>query len=446
MGVLVNPQVAGQDNIWVTTDVSGAPTIVSQNSAGQAVSTAIGTSIHRYSNTQFTCAGLTNGQNVLLDSVVIPGNTVGANGMVRIQGLYSFPGAGANTKDPLVRIGPTSGTFATASAIARSHDANCGWNNIETAAGVYNWATMDAWMAAHAGQDIIYVVFGTPAFWTTSVDNSQSSYGVGSLAFPDKAGGTVALTAFMTALVTRYVGKIKYVEIWNEPKYISGSGSYFVGTATQLAQIAKLANQAAKAVDPSIKVLSTSPTGLELAWVLNDSSGSDLLHKFLSASDGAGGFGKTWVDAIAVHTYSHNGYNNEFSIPQIATNVKAVLAANSMSATTELWVTETSAITPTLTSMSVESQKAFIARSLVLLLASGFSRIVWYGLGALGFTDPTVIAYWSTLRNLLQGATLGPVNYRTNGAGAGQVGLLVANQGVTEGNVFATINGARFQF
>lgn len=77
-------------------------------------------SIHRYSNTQFTCAGLTNGQNVLLDSVVIPANTIGPNGALRVSGMYTLPGAGANTKDPLVRVGVTSGTFATAANIVNN--------------------------------------------------------------------------------------------------------------------------------------------------------------------------------------------------------------------------------------------------------------------------------------------------------------------------------------
>jgi O-Glycosyl hydrolase family 30 len=150
------------------------------------------------------------------------------------------------------------------SPIDRSFDRNINWNNIETSAGVFNWTALDSWVASCtvSGKEMLYTVFGTPSFYTTSTDTS-TSYGTGSIAFPDLNSG--ALGTFITALVTRYKNKgtpIPYIEIWNEPKYSSGNGSYFLGTATQLAQIARIVNQAAKAVDPTVKIMGVGPTGL----------------------------------------------------------------------------------------------------------------------------------------------------------------------------------------
>ena len=58
-----------------------------------------------------------------------------------------------------------------ASSMDRSFDRNLNWNNIEQSAGNYTWAALDAWVAATAaaGKDMIYVVFGTPAFYTSSL-------------------------------------------------------------------------------------------------------------------------------------------------------------------------------------------------------------------------------------------------------------------------------------
>ena len=75
---------------------------------------------HKYSGTQFDCFGATNGQNILLDSFIIPANTIGINGYLRISAMYTFPGTGANGKDPLIRIGLTSGNFSTATNIVNN--------------------------------------------------------------------------------------------------------------------------------------------------------------------------------------------------------------------------------------------------------------------------------------------------------------------------------------
>ena len=135
----------------------------------------------------------------------------------------------------------------------------------------------------------------------------------------------------------------------------------------------------------------------------------------MAASDGAGGSGRDWVDVVAFHSYSHDGYNNLFAIPQMVANVRAVMALRGLS-DRPIWITETSAITPPLKSFVVAHQQSFIARSLLLALGSGVDRVVWYAWDdPLGFhRQPAVAAYWNEFTGLLAGATISLVNSLRN--------------------------------
>jgi len=141
-------------------------------------------------------------------------------------------------------------------------------------------------------------------------------------------------------------------------------GNYFSGTPQALARMAKALFQAIKAVDASALMLSPATTGLEYPWVSGDASGTDHLDRFMGASDGAGGTGRDWVDAVAFHAYSHNGYNDLYSIPQRVASVRACMALHGLS-DRQIWITETSAITPALNTFVPQRQQEFIARTLL---------------------------------------------------------------------------------
>jgi hypothetical protein len=148
-----------------------------------------------------------------------------------------------------------------------------------------------------------------------------------------------------------------------------------------------------------------------MPWVAGDRSGTDNLDRFLGADDGAGGIGADWVDAIAFHSYSHDGTNNLFAIPQMVANVRASMALHGVSGK-PLWITETSAITPPLDSFVVPHQQDFIARTLLLALGCGVERVLWYAWDdPLGFAgQPAVAARWNELVTQLSGGTLTLVN------------------------------------
>jgi hypothetical protein len=315
-------------------------------------------------------------------------------------------------------------------AVTRNVDvAGCMWWSVAAAGrGQYDWSALDSFIATAAtgGRDVIFNFLGTPT-WASARPAQAGHYAPGSDAEP---ASLADLAAFATAVCTRYVGlgtPIAAFEIWNEPKYAGGGGvdqgNYFTGTPPALAAMARVIYQAVKAVDAQALVLSPAPTGLEYPWVPGDGSGTDKLDLFLGAADGVGGSGRDWVDVIAFHAYSHNGYNNVFAIPQMVSNVRQCIAQHGL-AGRPVWITETSAITPPLASFVAQHQQDYIARTLLLALGCGVARVVWYAWDdPLGFsTQPPVAARWSALVAQLAGSTLSVVNALNRGQVAAVVG------------------------
>ena len=303
-------------------------------------------------------------------------------------------------------------------AIARNVDVpGCIWSAIAPSArGVYDWSALDAFVAhaAAGGRDIVFNCFGTPT-WASARPTERGHYGSGGDAEP---AAIQDMADFAAAVCSRYRSRgnpITAFEVWNEPKYADGGsaaqGNYFTGTPQALAQMAKAVFQAVKVIDSTVLVLSPAPTGLEYPWVEGDRSGTDNLNRFMAASDGAGGNGRDWLDAVAFHSYSHDGYNNVYAIPQMVANVRAVMALHNLSER-PIWITETSAITPALASFVPQHQQEYIARTLLLALGSGVSRVIWYAWDdPLGFaSQPAVAAYWNELTGTLAGASLSLVN------------------------------------
>lgn len=307
-------------------------------------------------------------------------------------------------------------------SIARNVDTKgCMWPDVAGAGrGSYDWSVLDAFIAdaAGAGRDVVFNFMGTPT-WASARPSEAGHYGRGSDAEP---ADLADLATFASAVCSRYRAlgtPVKGFEIWNEPKYADGGGpdkgNYFTGTPAALAAMARTVYQAVKAIDPGTLVLTPSCTGLEYPWTAGDRSGTDNLDRFLGASDGAGGLGRDWVDVISFHGYSHNGENNVYAIPQMATNVRICASIHSLSGK-PLWITETSAITPPLDSFVPLHQQAFIARTMLLALGAGVERVIWYAWDdSLGFSgQPTVATYWDSLIQKLAGASLTLVNSLVN--------------------------------
>ena len=107
--------------------------------------------------------------------------------------------------------------------------AGTSWGAIEPAKGQFDWHSLDSWVAQaeihHVQLD--YVFLNTPQWASTRPSEPCVGKRVGCAAPPNLDDWS----AFITALVTRYRGKISSYELWNEP---NGSG-FWTGTPKQMA-------------------------------------------------------------------------------------------------------------------------------------------------------------------------------------------------------------------
>lgn len=229
---------------------------------------------------------------------------------------------------------PLAGPPTFPVGIIRTHDQQCHWPNIETSAGVYNWNALDSrvnW-AQQIGVDVVQTIAFTPTFYASDT-SVFDQYGRAGGSSNPTAGGLTAFSAFCTAMATRYKGKIKYYEIWNEPNFrVSATVGTWFGTDAQMVNLCSLARTAILAVDPAAKIISGGPVGETSGGFGGAPAGPTYLANFLTAGGGA------QVDIIGYHFYL--AFNRDPSyLPTYYSTVQGVMTAGGVGAK-PLWCTE----------------------------------------------------------------------------------------------------------
>lgn len=313
----------------------------------------------------------------------IPGLSVSALTSSIITVPDTFFGAHVYSRSNDALVGVTAKTI-------RSHDMENGkgrWQFIQPTATTWDWADLDSWVNAHyaAGRDLVFTLYGTPS-WASARSTERNAYsdqpGDSSQYNRGIAAEPADLTkwdAYCTAVAQRYLGKIKYYEVWNEPNWHNdgtGPGTntdcYFTGTFAVLAQMVRRANQAIKAVDPTAKIICPPLT----AWVATAGGTAETYFTgMMSASDGATGIMKNWIDVVGVHLYIAG--NDTSKMSGMIDRVKAAMTTAGISGK-EIWDTESSPIAPDLTSMLDVRAQAIIGRSMIIQAAKGISRTIYY--------------------------------------------------------------------
>lgn len=241
------------------------------------------------------------------------------------------------------------------------------WCNIETSAGVFDWTDTDAFMAAHTGRDIVINLMGTPSFYVASpvgngaIWSKAGNFVPGSNMPPDNLANWVA---WCTALASRYGSSIVY-ELWNEPAFVGGSSGFWIGTATKLAEMCRLAYQTIKTIAPTATILSP-------AFV-----NTTAMQQFMQASDGAGGVGADWFDVLAFHFY------NDSAVLQVERNIgyaqscrTALALANRQNL--PIWNTESGPIGAAMSGFSTVLRRLYLRKWMASLLALGVERTVYF--------------------------------------------------------------------
>jgi len=340
--------------------------------------------------------------------------------------------------------------FAVSYGSVRSHSYTSGgvyqnWGGIEpNAKNSRTWTALDNWVNTHfdAGRKIILDLSGTPN-WAVAAG------AVGGSPYPNNKGNMAPdswsdYTDFVTAAATRYAGKIFAYDGWNEPNVpdvASGQKKYYAGanaTAAYLAQGQRLLYQAVKAADPAARVLSPSFSSV-FSGVDGAASGAVGLKQFLSASDGAGGFGAQWFDDCSFHLYNNDLALNTFGLVRMNRGVRAALdAAGRPDA--RIIAGETGVIVPGLQTLTLQQQLGLIDIHMVTLAALDVPHQLWFsvddatiGWGA-GASRQALADRWSLRVSQLTSAPLGECVVRMIGQNtleATAAGITVAWSGMT---------------
>jgi hypothetical protein len=197
----------------------------------------------------------------------------------------------------------------------RSVSSKVTWADINTSEGVYNWTHLDQLiaLAEQNGQSVMYTFYYTPT-WASACPTcscNQGNQSPGGCYPPndlnsDGSGTDQHLIDFITALMQHEgPGKIKYIEIWNEPNIPTEWG----GSMAQIVRMTQDTRTVAKSFDPNVMITSPPETGdgknsLQMIW----------LPAYFAAGGGQ------YVDVIGLH-----GYVNEPE--QVITRVNNTTAA-----------------------------------------------------------------------------------------------------------------------
>lgn len=167
----------------------------------------------------------------------------------------------------------------------RLWDAGVSWRDIQPQKGQFDFVRLDNWvrLAEKNGVELTYV-FGVPPIWASSRPNEDGAYGPGSAAEPASLNDW---RQYVRAVVSRYRGRIKNYEIWNEPNW----KNFYTGSWAQLATLVHEAALVVREVDPGARIVLPG---------LASEQGLSVMDEFLRT-----GVGRD-VDVIGYHFYTGN--------------------------------------------------------------------------------------------------------------------------------------------
>ncbi len=160
---------------------------------------------------------------------------------------------------------------------------------------------------------------------------------------------------FVRTVATRYKGRIREWEIWNEPNRPQS----WSGSVDNMVDLTREASRILKEIDPGCRIVSPAPTG---------AYGLPFLDKFLSKGGGQ------YVDVIGYHFYVGKDDPPEAMEPLIE-KVRNLMQKYGV-AGKPLWNTEAGWLGPN--QLPPDMQAAYISRAYFLNWSAGVRRFYWY--------------------------------------------------------------------
>ncbi len=235
----------------------------------------------------------------------------------------------------------------------RLWDALVSWPQIEPKRGQWNFELLDRYvLLAEQHKTEVLLPLGLSPQWASSRPLERSIYQTGNAAEP---GDNADWQNYVTAVVTRYKGRIAAYEIWNEPN----NKGFWTGDTQQMVTLTREASEIIHRIDPAAQVVSPAATTVSgVAW----------LAQFLNLGGGK------YVDVVAYHFYV-SPQPPEAMVPLIQ-QVRQIMRDTGVG-DKPLWNTESGWQVPK-PFPSNELAAAYLARAFVLNWAAGVSRFYWY--------------------------------------------------------------------
>jgi len=258
------------------------------------------------------------------------------------------------------------------------------WRYLEPKKGVWQFEYLDRYVnqAEAKGIDLLLTLGQTPR-WASARPNEPTPSGFGNAAEPFDMSDWAR---YVHTVATRYRGKIKNYEIWNEPKFTEvephlsdkGFAGYFSGSATKMVEMTRVAAKVIHEIDAEARVVSPS--------IVGHHHGLRRLESFLAAGGGDA------VDVVGFHFYFVDTISPE-ALPPFVKRVRKVMERHGI-AHKPLWNTESGLVIQRQnakvaplspggkgvlgTVLSDKTASEFVARYLVLGAISGIERYYWF--------------------------------------------------------------------
>ncbi len=303
----------------------------------------------------------------------------------------------------------------------RLWDTGTTWANLQPYKGPIQWSSsayarrldmyVDYALRNNPDVQIIYTLGMTPE-WAGSKHAKAcngSSYGRSTCTMPVNLDDW---RNYVRSVGTRYKGKIKVWELWNEADY----WAFWDAGAENMATLARITYQELKAIDPNNKVIGPNVTG----------SGITFLSRFLAAGGGS------YTDAISVHVYV--GRSTDLST-NILRNIRAMLDNHGL-VNVPIWNTETNIscnsvledCKPIQAGANLTSAEDALAQGVIsnaALKVANFNFYTWEGASPLYGGKPMVESNYSTptalgrvygiVKSWLMGSHADYVQFESNG-------------------------------
>ncbi|MDP1863756.1 MAG: endo-1,4-beta-xylanase [Thiobacillus sp.] len=248
------------------------------------------------------------------------------------------------------------------------------WRGLEPQKGKWHFENLDSAVARARARGIqIMLTLGQTPPWAAARPMEKVPNGWGASSEPKSMADW---ENYIRTVVTRYKGKIKYYELWNEPRlrevdpYRATAG--FTGTAKQMLEMGTIVKRVLNEIDPDAKLVSPAFDARMI--------GLKRLKAWLDAGGG------NVSDVIAYHIYA----TTPEEIPEVVGAIRGILEKYGLGHL-ELWNTESGFLIETpdravkpkggAVFAQVHTQirgAAYMARSLILGAASGLDRFYWY--------------------------------------------------------------------